>query len=185
MMLTASICVNIPQVKHGKKDDVVGFIYFAMFFARALTSLWFFSRYYYREEQLSKTTWDGSTLGMERSQLMCYMYETSFRRLLKFFRLRLAWDLIIYVLPAIIGFIAGVLTISLLTFITSSVLITHLLCATFLMHSWCMKGRYRLRSLQWRVDKYVSQSTKPVLEEVVIVPENYGQGPVPERPPRT
>ena len=169
---------------HGKKDDIVSLIYFVMFFARALTSLWFFSRYYYKEDQLARTTWDGSTLGFGRSQLMCYMYDTSFSRLLKFFRLRFIWDLIIYIAPVIIGYALGQITYWLLFFIVSTVLITHLLCAVFLMHSWCMKGRYRLRAFKWRIDKYVSQSTKPVLEEVVVAPENYGHEPAGERGPR-
>ena len=92
-----------------------------------------------------KNGWDGSTLGFTLDALMSYLYAASFRRLIRFFRLRIVWDFIIFIVPAIVLLCMSQISAHFFSYIILSIVSAHLLVAPYLVHSWCMKGRYRFR----------------------------------------
>ena len=146
-MFMSAVCVNLRVLHDGHKDEVFSLAYFPVFFVRSLASLCLFGRYFYREDIIQKKDWDGSTLGLSRSQLISYLYEKSFSRLIKFYRLRVVWDFIILEIPAIVLVAANLVSFSLFCFLFGSLAITNLLAMPYIMHSWCMKGRYRMRAI--------------------------------------
>ena len=78
-------------------------------------------------------------------------------------RLRIVWDFIVFVLPAIVLLALDRISFRFFSYIVLVVVNAHLLVAPFLIHSWCMKGRYRLRQLQRGIDYYVSRPPQIIL----------------------
>ena len=76
---------------------------------------------------------------------MAYLYETSFKRLINFFRLRVVWDFIFFEVPAVALVATDMVSFSLFCYLLGSLVIITLLAMPFILHSWCMKGRYRFR----------------------------------------
>ena len=140
-----------------------------LFIFHAAVIFWLLGRYVKSEEKLSKREWDGNTLGLGRNRLLCYLYDTSFRRLRKFYALRVVWDLIFYRVPAIVLLACSQISFSLFFFVNCALCISHFLSAPFLIHSWSMKWHLRLRAFQRGADLHISTAVRPILEQVIVM----------------
>ena len=167
-MLASAYCASLPQVIRTKRDEIYAFACCLFFLLHAIVIFWLLGRYVKTEEKLSKREWDGSTLGLGRNRLLCYLYDASFRRLCKFYTLRVVWDLILYQVPAVLLFAFGQISFSLFFFVNCAIFISHLLSAPFLIHSWSMKWHLRLRAFQRGADLQISLAVRPILEQVII-----------------
>ena len=167
-MMAAAFYVMLPEVVRGRRDDLYSLIYCLFFFTRSVITLWLFGRYAFTENKLAEREWDGDTRGLGRNQLLCYLYDATYTRLGQFYRLRLVWDVIIYMTPVIILFALEQVTFSLFMFVISIVLINHLFCSLFMLHSWSMKCHFRIRAMERSIDKHMCQPLRPILEKVIV-----------------
>ena len=53
-MLLSGVCINIRVFHDGHKDDVFSLAYFPLYFVRSTVSLWYFGRYFYKEDLIQK-----------------------------------------------------------------------------------------------------------------------------------